>query len=118
MAGSEANETLGGGLATGFGDWRQDVATTVTGTHNSITPYEGIRMVRFDGTTVSGAQTGNTGGDISQFVDLSAYAAQIASENVFVRSTARFNRVAGTAVGHAAELGQGYRRHLRSGLCG
>ena len=95
--GFESAEALGGGVATGFGDWRQDVATTVTGTQNGITPYQGTRMVRFDGTTDSGAQAGNFDGDISQYVDLSSYAAPIAQGQVTVTVSARFNRVAGNA---------------------
>ncbi len=94
--GFEANESLGGGISTTFGDWKQDIAATV-GAENGITPFEGVRMAKFLGTTDSGAQAGNADGDISQYVDLSAYAAQIAAGNVTVQVTARFNRVAGNA---------------------
>lgn len=93
--GFESNEALGGGQATGFGDWKRDQASTVS-TENGITPYAGSRMLKFLGTSDVGASSA-TDSDVAQYVDLSAYASAISLGNVSVEVKTRFNRVAGTA---------------------
>ena len=91
--GFESAESFGGGIVTGFGDWGWDVASSVTA-ENGITPYQGARMLKFL-TAGPTAASGSPWCDVPQYVDMSAYATQIALGTVSATATAKFNRVAG-----------------------
>ena len=93
--GFESQEALGGGASTGFGDWKEDQAGTV-GAENGITPYEGSRMLKFLGTSLTGGST-DIASEVGQFVPMSAFAAEIAAgSGVRVVVTGRFNCIAAT----------------------
>ena len=94
--GFEANETLGGGLPTVYGDWKHDMAAIVTA-ENGITPYEGSRMVKFLYSGPNAIPLSLSESEVLQYVDLSAYANSIALGLVSVSASARVNRVAGNA---------------------
>ena len=72
-------------------DWEGDLFTIVT-TENAITPINGSAMLRFDATTPGGAASGPDA-EVSQVVDLSAFAGQIATGQAAFQATAFFNRV-------------------------
>ena len=72
-------------------DWEGDLFTIVPA-ENAVNPINGIGMLRFDGTTPSGAAAG-LDSEVSQVVDLSAFAAQIATEQATFQTTAFFNRI-------------------------
>jgi len=78
------------GPADGFG-WEGDLFTIVT-TENAITPINGTAMLRFDATTPAGAAAGPDA-EVSQVVDLSTFAAQIATGQAAFQATAFFNRI-------------------------
>lgn len=74
------------------GVWSGDPATIVQA-ENAITPAEGTRMLRFDGTYPGYAINGYTSG-VFQLVDLSPMSAQIAAGTATAELSALFNRVA------------------------
>ena len=83
------------GVPDAFGDWGGD-PSDIVGPENSISPYDGDFMLRF-------YYTGNypdillTTSQVWQLIDVSSYAADIASGNAAVSASAWFNRVAGDA---------------------
>ncbi|HDP24355.1 MAG TPA: PEP-CTERM sorting domain-containing protein [Deltaproteobacteria bacterium] len=70
-----------------FGDYVEFVSE-----HNGITPYEGETMLRFVSTTTSSAAS-TVRSDVWQFIDLSAYAPEIASGLLSVQGSAYVNRI-------------------------
>ena len=81
------------GVPSVFGDWGGD-PSEIVGPENDISPYNGDLMLRF-------YYTGNdpdillTTSQVWQLIDVSSYAADIASGNAAVSASAWFNRVAG-----------------------
>jgi hypothetical protein len=71
--------------------WEGDAFSIVLA-ENGVTPQNGAGMLRFDATTPGGAAPG-TDAVVSQQVDLSAYASQIATGNAVFQATAFFNRI-------------------------
>jgi len=92
--GFEANEALGGGMPTAFGDWRNEQAQMVTA-ENGVTPFAGTRMLEFTGTAIAGGSTDDTSA-VVQHVPMDSYSAAIAQGGVAVSVGARFNRIAAT----------------------
>jgi hypothetical protein len=78
------------GFPTAAGNWAGDLNSVVT-TENSITPFAGSQMLRFEKMSPDGLVTG-TGSDTLQLVDLSAYSGSIATGNFIVTLSAYFNR--------------------------
>ena len=76
--------------ADAFG-WEGDLFTIV-GAENGVSALNGVSMLRFDGTTPAGAAAGPDA-EVSQVVDLSAHAAQIATGTTTFQATAFFNRI-------------------------
>jgi hypothetical protein len=72
-------------------DWEGDLFTIVAA-ENAISPINGTNMLRFDGTTPSGAAAGPEA-EISQVVDLGTFTTQIATSRAIFQTTAFFNRV-------------------------
>ncbi len=77
-----------------FGVWGFDRAST-TGPTQGVTPFEGERMLRFEGTAPLCAPDGGGSGAVGQLVPLPR--GEI-SDSTCVTLTARFNRVAGEGV--------------------
>ena len=100
--GFESNEAFGDGLPLVFGDWRNEQASAVA-EENGIAPYEGLRMLRFDGTEASGAGLDDRC-VVLQYVPMAAYAADIAGPGLRVEVSGRFNRVATTESEFRIEL--------------
>jgi hypothetical protein len=74
------------------GVWAGDMTTNVTA-QNSITPFEGARMIRFDAATSNGGMYGPIGSEIWQIVDLGQ---AINEDSIFqADAEAWFNRIAG-----------------------
>ena len=92
--GFEIDETIGDGLPTAFADWSGDLATIVSA-ENGIVPLEGTRMLRFDATFQSGP--GGISSDVWQLVDMTPWAADIASGLAVASWSAAFNRVEGNS---------------------
>lgn len=80
-----------GTLPDGYGFWRGDMSTIVEA-ENSINPYEGVCMLRFDHTTRNGA-SGSVGAELWQIIDVSAYQSLIRSGRGSIEAGAYFNRV-------------------------
>jgi|GEM_PF-2896065 len=72
-------------------DWEGDLFAVVSA-ENGIEPQAGAAMLRFDGTEPTGAGAGPDA-EVFQQVDLSAFAAQIASGQAVFQATAFFNRI-------------------------
>ncbi|MEE2674998.1 MAG: hypothetical protein VX466_14445 [Myxococcota bacterium] len=89
LANGNMEDTLDG-PADGL-DWEGDLFTIVPA-ENGVNPINGIGMLRFDGTTPSGAAAG-VDAEVSQLIDLSASAAQIATGLATLQTTTFFNRV-------------------------
>jgi len=79
-----------------FGPWKGDRAET-TGQENGIVPAAGDGMLRFDGTKPPGDGGADTGSEVGQLIDLSAYRTEIDNGSVVVDASALFNRVPGDA---------------------
>ena len=83
------------GVPSVFGDWGGD-PSEIVGPEDGISPYDGNLMLRF-------IYTGNdpdillTTSQVWQLIDVSSYAADIASGNAAVSASAWFNRVEGDA---------------------
>ena len=71
--------------------WEGDLFTLVNA-ENGITPQNGVGMMRFDGTTPAGAAAG-IDAEVSQVIDLSAFAGQIATGDAILQATSFFNRI-------------------------
>jgi len=71
--------------------WNGDLFA-ITGAENGVAALNGASMLRFDATTPGGAAAGPDA-EVSQVVDLSAYAGQIATGTTTLQTTAFFNRV-------------------------
>jgi hypothetical protein len=89
----ETAEAVGGFPST-FGDWGVDLSEIVTA-QNGITPLDGIRMLHFVNTGVTGGGGGSA--DVGQAIDMSPHAALIAAGGATFSASAYFNRVAGTS---------------------
>ncbi|MCA9286236.1 MAG: hypothetical protein KDA22_13510, partial [Phycisphaerales bacterium] len=85
------------GFASTFGIWGTDVME-ITGAQQGITPLEGDKMLHFQCTFIQPpCNTGGTGSDTQQLVDLGPFAELVASGSAVAVATASFNRVAGDA---------------------
>ena len=89
----ETPEVTGGSFPTTFGDWGGDLSQIVTA-ENGITPFDGSRMLRFDGTATDSSDF--EFGDVFQLVDMSPFSAIISTGLAVATGSAFFNRVAGT----------------------
>ena len=74
-------------------DWNGDDTTVVAGTENGITPNDVNQMLRFDSTGDTSPGGTGTGSEIWQWIDISSYAADIASGLAVANLSAYFNRV-------------------------
>ena len=81
------------GVPSAFGDWGGD-PSEIVGLENGILPYDGVLMLRFDATG-NEAHIGLSTSQVWQLIDVSSYAADIASGDAAVSASAWFNRVAG-----------------------
>ena len=78
------------GRPSSYGDWGDNVSQIVPA-ENGVTPHEGSRMLKFIATGPGGPDVG-TGGTVYQLLDLSGFAAAIASGQAQVTASAFFNR--------------------------
>ena len=78
------------GITGTSGIWQGDL-NSVTTTQNSITPFAGSQMLRFDHMAPDGTSFG-TGADALQLVDLSAYSSSIAAGGFTLTLSAYYNR--------------------------
>lgn len=93
--GFETREPIGNGLPSTYGDWNGNRSSIVT-SDNGITPRSGQRMLRIEGTSYSGDGAGaSVGGNVVQIIDVSQWAAQIATGRVLLTVSAYFNRIGG-----------------------
>jgi hypothetical protein len=76
--------------ADGVG-WEGDLFAIVAA-ESGVAAINGVSMLRFDATTLSGAAPGS-GAEVSQVVDLGAYAGEIATGRSIFQATAFFNRI-------------------------
>jgi hypothetical protein len=71
--------------------WDGDLFSIVMA-ENGVSALNGTHMLRFDATTPSGAAAGPDA-EVSQVIDLSAFAGQIATGTATLQTTAFFNRI-------------------------
>ena len=91
----ETSEVTGGSFPTTFDDWSGDLSQIVT-TENSINPFDGSHMLRFDGAFIDTTLDGEFG-DVFQLVDMSPFSAIISTGLAVATGSAFFNRVAGNS---------------------
>ncbi len=73
----ETPETTGGVLPTTFGDWSGDLSQIVTA-ENGIVPFDGSRMLRFDGTFLNTSIDGFAS-DVWQLIDMSPFSTVVST---------------------------------------
>jgi len=95
--GFETPEVIGTQHPSTFGDWSHDGATIVGG-ENGITPRTGQGMLRFDFTSSAGPTVLRDGANIYQLIDVSPYAALIASGQAVAHADYFVNRVLGDSL--------------------
>ena len=78
------------GRPSSYGDWGDNVSQIVTA-ENGVTPHDGSRMLKFIATGPAGPDVGG-GSSVYQLLDLSSFAAAIASGQAQVTASAFFNR--------------------------
>jgi hypothetical protein len=80
-----------------FGDWAHDGAT-ILGSDNGIAPRTGSGMLRFDFTSSAGPTVLRSGANLYQLIDVSLYAALIASGQGIAHADYFVNRVLGDSL--------------------
>jgi hypothetical protein len=94
--GFETDETTSSGWPNSYGDWSGDLSS-ITGTSDGITPYEGQQMLKFKGSLDIGASPTHDGSEVFQLIDISSYSDLVASGQAIAKTSAFFNRIAGDA---------------------
>jgi len=92
--GLESVDTAPLGWTQDYGVWGGDPAESV-GRENTITPFEGKKMLRFLWASISGQATFGISCDVYQLVDVSPFSSLVSSGLAVASASARFNRVAG-----------------------
>ena len=88
----EVSEPIGGMIPTDFGDWDTDVSMIVASA-GGLLPFEGTKMLCFDSTGLE-VDSGGTGGDVRQFVDVSHLAMEIEAAELTASARVHVNRSA------------------------
>lgn len=90
--GFEIPEGTSGGTPGGFGDWGYDWSEIV-GPSLGIFPLEGEKILQFNGTFWRAGTYHGGGGQVYQFIDLSAFAEKIDTGEFALKASVNFNRV-------------------------
>ena len=77
-----------------LGDWSGDLSQIVTA-ENGIVPFDGSRMLRFDGTFLNTSIDGFAS-DVWQLIDMSPFSTVVSTGLALASGSAYFNRIAGT----------------------
>ena len=86
----EISEPIGGMVPADFGDWDTDVSMIVESA-GDLVPFDGTKMLCFDSTGLT-VDSGGTGGDVRQFVDLSHLAPEVEAAELTAFARVRVNR--------------------------
>ncbi len=105
------------GVPTSFGDWGGDLSEIVS-SENSISPYDGSQMLRFDASGNSADPHLSTS-EVHQLIDVSAFSSSIQAGSATATASAWFNRVAGdsqtdTAIGLTVYAYSGHPSNFQS----
>ncbi|MBL1217184.1 MAG: hypothetical protein D8M59_06765 [Planctomycetes bacterium] len=92
-AGFEVYEDTVGFLPDEFGNWQGDQSEILSSTQDGIVPFEGVEMLQFQGSTMSGADLGTVGSEVWQLIDISSFVDQVRSGQAVLNASVYFNRV-------------------------
>jgi hypothetical protein len=92
-SGFEAYEGTSGGRPSMYGDWRGDFSEIV-GSRLGITPFEGSRILQFEGADTVGHDSGDAS-QLFQIIDISSYKPLISVGSATCSASAYFNRITG-----------------------
>lgn len=91
--GFELIEDTVGFLPDDYGNWQGDLSEIVSSTEYGIVPFEGVEMLEFKATRMTGPGFGSVGGEVWQLIDISSFENQVRSGWAVLNASAYFNRV-------------------------